>query len=77
MIRSSSGLRRLPTRSIPTEKSHDTTSAPASRSFTLEAPVPAAKSRILIPFRGAISASVWGRQCSFSSPIVATALVRS
>jgi hypothetical protein len=62
---------------MPTEKSQDTTSAPASRSLTLDAPVPAARSRIFSPFRGAIAATVAGRQYSFSRPIVATALVRS
>ena len=44
-----------PAANIPSEKSNAVTAAPFFASGSLEEPVPAAKSRILIPTLGAIS----------------------
>ena len=52
-VNGSCGRFALPTWSMPSEKSHGTTSAPASANGWLEVPVPAARSRTRSPASGA------------------------
>ncbi|MNW61861.1 hypothetical protein D3C74_399490 [compost metagenome] len=71
-----SGRRRLPTWSIPTEKSHGTTSTPSSANGSLDVPVPAARSRTRSPGRAATASTVCLRHRR-SCPSEMTSLVRS
>ena len=68
--------RRRPSAIIPGEKSAAITSAPLRASATLEAPVPAARSRMRWPARGATARVVAARQ-KRSLPRLSTVLVRS
>ena len=68
--------RRLPSAIMPGEKSAATTSAPLRANETLDAPVPAARSRIRWPDCGATARVVAMRQ-SWSLPRLSTVFVRS
>ena len=66
----------LPTCSIPIEKSHGTTVAPASAKGWLDVPVPAARSRTLSPYDGSTAVRTSCRQRR-SWPKDSTSLVMS
>ncbi len=68
--------RRTPSAIMPGEKSAATTSAPLRASATLDAPVPAARSRMRCPALGATARVVATRQ-NRSLPMLSTVLVRS
>ncbi|MDQ0689957.1 hypothetical protein QF047_000917 [Arthrobacter sp. W4I7] len=61
-MKSMSGRRRLPTLSIPREKSHATTSMPASAYGSLDVPVPAARSRTRCPLETSMASTTTLRQ---------------
>ena len=71
-----SGWRRLPSATMPVEKSQATTSAPSAAYSTEEVPVPAARSRTRVPGRAATAARVTRRHmCTWNRLI--TSLDRS
>ena len=75
-VNGSCGRAFLPTRSMPSEKSHGTTVAPWSAKGWLDVPVPAARSRTRSPGRGATAAITACRQRR-SWPSESTSLVTS
>ena len=66
----------LPTCSMPIEKSHGTTVAPASAKGWLDVPVPAARSSTVSPYDGSTASSTSRRQRR-SCPKDSTSLVMS